>query len=99
MFGFVIRPDGVTTEVASTYDATAWATEEANGAVFLPAAGVRTGTAMNNNSIGHYWSSTVNTDHPEKAHFVYLQSGNHNLNDSWERQRGLSVRLVRVITP
>lgn len=99
VFGFVIRPDGVTTEVASTYDATAWATEEANGAVFLPAAGVRTGTAINNNSIGHYWSSTVNTDHPEKAHFVYLQSGNHNLNDSWERQRGLSVRLVRVITP
>lgn len=99
VFGFVIRPDGVTTAVASTYDATAWVTEEANGAVFLPAAGVRTGTAMNNNSIGHYWSSTVNDTYTNKAHFVYLQSGNVNLNDSWAREKGLSVRLVRNVVP
>lgn len=73
---------------------------EANGAVFLPAAGTRDGTAMSStNSIGHYWSSTLNNTDTKKAHFVYIQSGNMNLNDSWAREKGLSVRLVRNVVP
>ena len=67
---------------------------EAHGAVFLPAACYREGTAMIvTNSVGCYWSSTVRD--ANRAHFVYIQSGNMNIEDSWARRLGLSVRLVQ----
>ena len=39
--GYVIRPYGNTDAIASSYSATSWATEEAKGSLFLPAAGIR----------------------------------------------------------
>lgn len=73
--GLVIRPYGVSTAVAASYDAEAWAVEEAAGAVFLPAAGVRVGYTDDKNksyvlSVGtyaFYWTATH-----------YDNSGNHN---------------------
>ena len=73
--GLVIRPYGVSTAVAASYDAEAWAVEEAAGAVFLPAAGVRVGDTDAENksyvrSVGtyaFYWTATH-----------YDNSGNHN---------------------
>ena len=44
--GYVIRPDGVSTAVASSYTALEWATQEADGSVFLPAAGYRNATSL-----------------------------------------------------
>ena len=80
-------------------DITDWTNNlEANGAVFLPAAGNRDGTAMNGiNSLGCYWSSTLHGTDTNRARFVYIQSGNMNLNDAWARQKGLSVRLVQEV--
>lgn len=40
------------------YDATEWTKMEAAGAVFLPAAGWRYGTTVENINYGYYWSST-----------------------------------------
>lgn len=69
---------------------------EANGAVFLPAAGFRGGTSVYDvGSGGRYWSASyVDSD---CAHYVsfydgYLDSGNNRR----YRRDGLSVRLVSV---
>ena len=66
--GFVLLPDdwtcpdGITFVNTNTdyttnvYNATSWATMEAAGAVFLPAAGERTGSSTSNiGIIGNYW--------------------------------------------
>ena len=72
-----------------------WAVIEQHGAVFLPAAGYRLGTDVNNTeSSGHYWSSTHFGDsraycvsifdsglYPQAIDFIY---------------NGFSVRLVQV---
>lgn len=87
-------PNGNTEYTTNQISLSDWTNDfEAHGAVFLTAAGNRDGTAMNDNLCGYYWSSTLNGTN--KAHFVYIQSGNHNFDDSWARQNGLSVRLVR----
>lgn len=73
--GLVIRPYGVSTAVAASYDAEAWAVEEAAGAVFLPAAGVRVGKTdaekksyvLSVGKYAFYWTATH-----------YDNSGNHN---------------------
>ena len=73
--GLVIRPYGVSTAVAASYDAEAWAVEEAAGAVFLPAAGVRVGNTdaekksyvLSVGKYAFYWTATH-----------YDNSGNHN---------------------
>lgn len=66
---------------------------EANGAVFLPAAGYRYGTDVNGvGSSGRYWSASYYDS--DLAHNVYF--GDDYLDpDDWNgRFRGLSVRLV-----
>lgn len=61
--GYVLRPDGNTTAVASSYTADEWAAEEASGSVFLPAAGYRYGTGVYNvGYFGFYWSSSANDE-------------------------------------
>jgi len=69
---------------------------EANGAVFLPAAGNRGGTSVYNvGSSGRYWSSTAyGTD---SAYGVYFSSGWVPPQDYDDRYDGRSVRLVRVV--
>ena len=81
--------------VASTniYEGQAWDDMEKAGAVFLPAAGYRGGTDVNNvGSGGYYWSATPYDTN--KAYFRYFDSNfrTHAYNN---RYNGRSVRLVR----
>ena len=73
-----------------------WTTDlEAHNAVFLPAAGYRDGTTVNNaGTYGNYWSSTSrSSDNAYGLNFYasYLYPANNNLN----RYYGRSVRLVQ----
>ena len=71
-----------------------WAAYEAAGAVFLPAAGYRSGTTMDNvGSYGFYWSSTPDDAmHSYKFSLdKYVVSQGYGL-----RYEGLSVRLVQA---
>ena len=81
----------------NTITAEDWAnTLEANGAVFLPASGVREGTsAYFFGSYGYYWSATYNGD--GYAYYVMFNNGllNSLNNDFLYRSYCLSVRLVR----
>ena len=90
--GYVIRPDGVSTAVASSYTASEWAVEEAAGSVFLPAACSRGGTSFNAGSWGDYWSSTPSNS--DDAYYLYFHSGGQNPANSACRWGGRSVRLV-----
>ena len=78
----------------NTYSATDWAGMEWKGAVFLPAAGGRSGTTVVRvGSVGDYWSSApYGTDY---AYDLYFNSGNIHPQGSDYRGIGRSVRLVR----
>ena len=78
----------------NTYSATDWAGMEWKGAVFLPAAGGRSGTTVVSvGSVGDYWSSTH--DDTDNAYDLYFNSGNIHPQGSDYRGIGRSVRLVR----
>ena len=89
-----------TTDAAYTANSitdTDWSNDfEAHGAVFLPAAGRRSGTPVGDvGSIGYYWSSTaLGTDN---AYYVFFGSGNVRPENSSSRYYGYSVRLVRLV--
>ena len=70
---------------------------EANGCVFLPAAGYRDyGTMVKDvGDYGDYWSSTAKDS--EYAYDVYFDSYNVGPQYNWERHYGFSVRLVRDV--
>lgn len=62
--------------------------------LFLPAAGYRFGTDVNDvGSYGYYWSSTPNDEND--AYNVYFDSDDLNPQGYGNRDDGLSVRLVR----
>ena len=93
---------GVSTEWGEEYYPTInnytieeWTKMEANGAVFLPAAGSRNGTyvyAVGTN--GAYWSSTyLSTDDAYDMDF----SEHHVRRDAYNRYSGQSVRLVKDV--
>ncbi len=94
--GYVIRPDGVSTAIAASYTASDWDTEEAAGAVFLPAAGYRNsyvGTDVyDKGSIGRYWSSSADGSN---ANYVNFSNSSLGPNYTMNRKYGLSVRLVK----
>jgi hypothetical protein len=78
----------------NSYTLDEWAKMEANGAVFLPAAGERTGTRVSHfNEHGFVRSSTISS--PSTA--IYLHFGETILRPqfAYSRYFGLSVRLVR----
>ena len=71
-------------------------TSKSNGnSIFLPAAGCRYDSSLDDatGSFGGYWSSSLNTDYPGGAWYVYLGS-NSVVGDYFERYLGLSVRPV-----
>ena len=70
-------------------------TSKTNGnSIFLPAAGYRRFTSLNNaGTYGEYWSSSLDTGYPDFAWFVYFSSGNV-YRGSYDRSDGLSVRPV-----
>lgn len=77
----------------NTIDADEWATLEAAGCVFLPAAGYRDGTSVCDvGSYGRYWSSTYRNI--TNAYLVYFNSDDVNPSYNSSRYRGYSVRLV-----
>jgi hypothetical protein len=101
--GTAITPGDGSNWNTNSIDASSWASNyEAYGAVFLPAAGYRTGTTMfydpsftAENRRGYYWSSTSYGDYG--GHYVDL--GISNLNTFYTSRYGfwgMSVRLVRV---
>ncbi len=74
-----------------SYTLAQWAQMEAAGAVFLPAAGYRNGTRVNNAGFGHYWSSTPLTD----VAYLMLFSSYDLRTKFYHRNYGFSVRLVQ----
>ena len=105
--GLIILPDdwscpsGLTDVVRGTsswsnvYSYSEWSQMEAAGAVFLPAAGYRSGTSVYDvGSRGYYWSSSYNNSY--RAYCLYFGSGYVNPNSyfSYYRCYGYSVRLV-----
>lgn len=81
-------------EWANDYTITEWQTMEVNGAVFLPAAGKRSGTSVTTvGSEGAYWSSTSVSS--SNAYCSYFNSGSLNSSYSRGKSTGYSVRLVR----
>ena len=95
----VIKPMGINQGVGNTgwidnvYSASDWMKMEAAGAVFLPAAGERNGTSVNNvNSKGYYMSATRSNDMVNLICF----EGAYLISAVWEYYYwGHSVRLVR----
>ena len=77
-----------------TYTAEQWAALEADGAVFLPAAGWRGSDGVSRvNSHGMYWSETSRA--PDEAHFLDFDEQLINPLQSRARYCGHSVRLVQ----
>lgn len=106
--GIVIAPDGFSGTIADSYDATAWATAENNGLVFLPNTGYRTGSSISEKEGStiscFYWTSTAlgnQEDEYEDCYFAYRVSFQKK-NDSFEykpdskahREWAIGVRLV-----
>lgn len=92
--GIVIYPDDYT---GATYSGSDWSTFEAAGCVFLPAAGKRFGSSVEDvGSNGYYWSSSPNGS-VNHAYNVYFGSGTLDPNNYKQRNRGYSVRLVRPV--
>ena len=99
--GWVIRPDGVTTAVASSYTAEAWVAEEAAGSLFLPGARYRySGTCYNIDAGGYYWSATLyNSNEAYYFAFPNDKSTSTYINADYHRSIaiGQSVRLVKNV--
>jgi len=78
----------------NSYTASEWSKMEANGAVFLPAAGGRGANVDNVGSHGIYWSSSaIDRIYAENMTFQSFYWGTY----SGRRDRGFSVRLVQDV--
>lgn len=79
----------------NTYTKEQWSVMESAGAVFLPAAGYRYGTGVNDfGSSGHYWSATPHDT--DRAYFLGFGSYGFGPQGYYgDRYGGRSVRLVR----
>ena len=94
--GLIIMPDGWEGTLTATTDYTTWQSLESSGAVFLPAAGFRSGTGMNSvGSYGDYWSSSPSESGKGSAHGMSFHSGNVGSYVGGDRSYGFAVRLVR----
>lgn len=91
--GMVIYPDNYT---GAVYSGDNWASFEAAGCVFLPAAGWREGTTIRHsiNDRGYYWSTTPSNATAAKRMFF---AGSLELDGDNSRAFGFSVRLVREV--
>lgn len=79
----------------NVYTSSDWAKMEANGAVFLPAAGYRYGTTLVYSvDRGYYWSSS---NYGANAHSVEFYSETLYPQEYGNRSDGYSVRLVRNV--
>ena len=92
---------GSTGYTQNDYSADNWPYMEAAGAIFLPAAGSRSGTSVSGaRSYGYYWSTTANSAYTVYGYTSYdayclsFTSTTCTPSSSAERCRGCSVRLV-----
>ncbi len=99
--GAFVGSNGGNGYTRNVYTADNWRYMEAAGAIFLPAAGSRSGTSVSGaDSNGYYWSTTV--DSPwngygyvsQNAYCLSFASTTCTPSSSAERYRGYSVRLV-----
>lgn len=66
----------------------------ADASLFLPAAGNRNDSDLNNaGSNGNYWSASLNSGNPNNARNLNFNSGNQNTNNN-NRYYGHTVRPV-----
>ena len=80
---------------SNTISASQWNILEQHGAVFLPAAGRRNGTNVNDvSSRGGYWSATHNYDSNDANQGVYFIDSSLSTGAENNRNIGQSVRLV-----
>ncbi len=106
--GFIIVPNNwnssiyyldSTNNTSSRYQSniiTDWAKMETAGCVFLPAAGDRNGTTINNvDRYGHYWSSIYSGN---GASYLYIYTIGLTITNSSVRYYGYSVRLVKDVS-
>ena len=105
--GVVILPDNWDPSVYALYDTNdanaeytsnvigeyGWSQMEANGVVFLPAAGNRSGLTIDNlGSKGFYWSTSHNGT--GNAFYTQIEASNMSVLNAAYRYKGYSVRLV-----
>ena len=78
----------------------AWASSKdgrQGGRIFLPAAGNRNGTSLNNaGSNGNYWGATPNSSNADNAYNLNFNSSDHNVNNN-NRYNGYTVRPVTAL--
>ena len=74
-----------------------WLFTASNGnSLFLPAAGFRLDGEAICAGLGTYWSSSLHTDYPYRAWSFHFDSDNCHVCGTYERNRGQTVRAVRV---
>ncbi|MCQ2188915.1 MAG: hypothetical protein MJZ00_03215, partial [Paludibacteraceae bacterium] len=95
------QPEGISVGLdagaftTNTYSALRWNVLEAQGAVFLPAAGRRDGTTVIDvGSYGYYWSSTYSSG---RNAYSFVFGGNVYTNVESYRNYGRSVRLAQEV--
>lgn len=77
----------------NTYTVQQWSQLESNGALFMPAAGIRDGYIIDDvGRYGNYWSSSYYNKN--RAYHVFFSSGDVNMYDG-TRDLGFSVRLIK----
>lgn len=83
---------------ASSGSSGSWEAMEAEGAVFWPIAGCRSGLSLLPN--GAYWSGSDDEDRPDEACMLEFTdlNGGHFSPDHFPRYYGACVRLVRDVT-
>ena len=82
----------------NSYTIAQWEQMEKNGAVFLPATGVRQNTTVDYvGSYGYYWSSNSLVSDAEKAYRMGFYSNAMYARSDLNRYWGVSVRLVRTV--
>ena len=81
--------------VVNNYTYIEWRQMEANGAVFLPAAGYIVGKKVGNaGSGGYYWSSTY-YEQKQHAYILYFRANSFDPKADYSKLCGRSVRLVQ----
>ena len=106
--GLVIVPDKWSTSIYvlnnpnttmnyQDIDSTKWAKMEKEGVVFLPAAGYRYGTSVEETlEVGYYWTATCNCSNNNSSFLLFFTSVlNTPMIQDVEPEQGMSVRLVR----
>lgn len=108
MYGMILLPDswtlpsglsftaGNNSWVNNIYTTEQWEQMQANGAVFLPAAGYRSGVSVNVvGNEGYYWSASYYNGN--SANNVYFKNSYLDSEYYFGRYRGFSVRLVHSV--